>query len=366
MKPGPELALAASARAWPDRVHRFLLDHGGGRVRSRVMGPDQAVRDHYDILFIDDVCSFLTPRLVRRIRDLGREIVGVYDPADAPDAKRHLFECGITDVIEEGAAPEEFMAVAEMMLLHRSDSSPSVTAALRSFRVGVLGPVGGVGCTEIATGIAAVMSRSRPTVLIDLDQQAPSVAQRLDLPLHPNVLTAVDAAHQSVGAVSEAILSHEAVDVIGGLVNPVTTQELPPIEIEAVLDEVGAAGYEVVIADLGTARLDRLDFVRFHVLIVVGQANPVGMARLVRTANDLSSTSDIPDTVAVINRVAPGSRRRLEIRAEMARLLPGMPVVLLPEDRRLERASWDGTRPSRGGFARAITRVALLIDKAVR
>ena len=119
MKTGPELALAASARAWPDRLHRFLIDHGGGRVRTRIMSLEQAVNDQYEVLFVDDVCSFLTPRLVRSVRELGREIVGVYDPVDADDAKRHLLECGITDVIEEGAAPVEFLALAEATLLHR-------------------------------------------------------------------------------------------------------------------------------------------------------------------------------------------------------------------------------------------------------
>jgi MinD-like ATPase involved in chromosome partitioning or flagellar assembly len=329
------------------------------------MDPEQAVSDQYDVLFIDDVCSFLTPRLVRSIRDLGREIVGVYDPADASDAKRHLLECGITDVIEADAAPEEFLASAEGTLLHREAPSPTVTPALRSFRVGVLGPIGGVGCTEVAIGIASSLSRSRSTVLIDLDEKTPSVAQRLDLPVHPNLLTALDAAHHSAGSVAEAILNHDSVDVIGGLANPVVAQELPPVEIESVLDELGKVGYEVLVADLGSPRQDRLDYIRFHVLIAVGLANPVGMARLVRSVHDLLSRASMPDAVALVNRVGAGSRRRLEIRAEMARLLPTMPVILLPEDRRLERASWDGTRVGRGAFARSVERVASLINEAV-
>ena len=102
---GPQLALAASARDCPDRLHRFLMDHGGGRVRSRVMGPEQAMADDFDVILIDDICSFLTPRLVVRLRDSGKEVVGVFSPADGPDAKRRLLECGITDVIESDAPP---------------------------------------------------------------------------------------------------------------------------------------------------------------------------------------------------------------------------------------------------------------------
>ena len=361
---GPEIALAASARSWPDRLHRFLLDHGGGRVRSRVMDPEQAVADRYNVLFIDDVCSFLTPRLVRSVRELGREIVGVYDPADAPDAKRHLLECGITDVIETGATPEEFLAVASATQLHRDETLPTFASA-PVFRVGVLGPIGGVGVTEIAIGIAASLCRKRSTVLIDLDQATPSVAQRLDLPLHPNLLTAVDAAHHSEGGIREAILAHESVDVVGGLVSSATSQELPPVEVVGLLDEIGGAGYEVFTADLGAPRLERLDLLRFHVLIVVGLANPVGMARLVRVVHHLAAKTDGPDTVAVVNRMGTGSRRRQEVRAEMTRLLPAMPVILIPEDRRLERASWDGNRPDRGPFADSVGSVASLIDEAI-
>jgi hypothetical protein len=101
------------------------------------------------------------------------------------------------------------------------------------------------------------------------------------------------------------------------------------------------------------------------VLIVVGLANPVGMARMVRTIQDIVSRVDMPETVALVNRVGPGSRRRLEIRAELARLLPTVPVALVPEDNRLERASWDGTRVTRGPFAKSVGRVASLIDRAV-
>ncbi|HSM44944.1 MAG TPA: hypothetical protein VK969_08005, partial [Acidimicrobiia bacterium] len=65
---GPDIALAASARDWPDRFHRFLLDHGGGRIVDRVMAGDQVGDTRFDVILIDDVCSFLTPRLVAKLK----------------------------------------------------------------------------------------------------------------------------------------------------------------------------------------------------------------------------------------------------------------------------------------------------------
>lgn len=49
----------------------------------------------------------------------------------------------------------------------------------------------------------------------------------------------------------------------------------------------------------------------------------------------------------------------------MARLLHAIPLILLPEDRRLERAAWDGVTPDRGPFAKALGSVASLIDEAI-
>ncbi|MGH8913071.1 MAG: hypothetical protein ACRDZM_00965 [Acidimicrobiia bacterium] len=363
MNLGPEIALAASARDWPDRVHRFLLDHGGGRVRVRVMGAEQALADQYEVLVIDDVCSFLTPRLVRSLRELGREIVGVYSPVDAPDAKRHLLESGITDVIESDASAEEFLTVAAGTLMQPRPNLVAVPKDHNTFRVGVIGPLGGVGATEVAIGLASALSASRSTLLLDLDQHNPSVAQRLDLPLHPNLMTAVDSAHHS-GDLDEAIVDFEGLGIVGGLADP-GNQELPAIEIEGLLDDVGGLGYEVLVADLGSLAADRFHVLRFTALIAVGLATPVGMSRLVRTVQSFASITGPDDVVAVVNRVGTGGRRRAEIKSEMARLMPGMPLVLLPEDRALEGAAWDGTRPSRGPFARALGRIAELIAEAM-
>jgi MinD-like ATPase involved in chromosome partitioning or flagellar assembly len=326
------------------------------------MGVDQALADEYEVLLIDDVCSFLTPRLVRSLRDLGREIVGVYNPADAPDAKRHLLECGITDVVESDAPADEFLSVATATLMHRRPALVAVPKTPKSFRVGVLGPLGGVGATEVAIGLASGLSESRSTLLIDLDQQNPSVAQRLDLSLHPNLMTAVDSAHHS-GNLDEAIIDYERMGIVGGLANP-GGQELPPVEIDGLLDELGATGFEVLVADLGVLRSDRVDMLRFNVLIAVGLASPVGMSRLIRAVQALVSRGDRVDTVAVVNRVGASGRNRLEIKSEIARLMPDIPVVLLPEDRGLERAAWDGTRLARGPFARSIGHIAALIDQA--
>jgi MinD-like ATPase involved in chromosome partitioning or flagellar assembly len=361
--PGPELALAASARDWPDRLHRFLLDHGGGRVSSRVMGTDQAMSDVYEVLVIDDICSFLTPRLVRTLRQSGREIVGVYSPVDAPDAKRLLLECGITDVVESDAAPEEFLSVVTGTLAHKRVAPGPAAGTKTSFRIGVLGAIGGVGVTEVSIGIAEGLSQAVPTLLIDLDQQSPSIAQRLDLPLHPNLLSAVDSAHHG-GDIGAAIIETGRLGVIGGLASS-GNGEVSLVEIDGLLEDVAGSGYQMLVADLGAPQPERLPGLRLNVLIAVGSANPVGLSRLVRLVQLVGDRAGFEDLVAVANRVG-GGRREFEVRTELARLLPEVPVVLLPEDRGLERAAWDGVGLGRGPFARSVARIATLIQGATR
>src|SRR5690606_34142626 len=89
------------------------------RIVERVMAAEQATDLDFDVLLIDDVCSFLTPRLVMKLKQAGREVIGAYMPEDGTDAKRRLLECGITDVIETDSSPEEFLAKVRATLAHR-------------------------------------------------------------------------------------------------------------------------------------------------------------------------------------------------------------------------------------------------------
>lgn len=361
---GPEIALAASARDWPERLHRFLLDHGGGRVRARVMGSRQATEEHYQVLFIDDVCSFLTPRLVRSLREQGKEVIGVFSPADGPDAKRHLLECGVTDVIEEDASPDELLAAANATLVHRQPPASRPVRPTYALRIGVIGVSGGVGCTEVAIALSSRLAGRRPTLLVDLDPVAPALVQRLDLPVHPNLLTAVDLAHQSPGELPRAIHRLGDLDVIGGVAGA-AGPAVAPVEVDGLLEETARLGYDIQVGDLGSAGSRPVDELRFRILVLVSTGTPVGITRLVRSIEGLWRRREADELVAVVNRVGAGATRRLEIRAELTRLMPDVPVLLLPEDRRLERAAWDGSHVGRGPFLKAIERLAVLLDGVV-
>lgn len=356
----PEIALAASARDWPDRVHRHLLDHGGGTVVGRLMGPEQALDARFDVLLIDDICSFLTPGLIAAVKQAGSEVVGVFSPEDGSDAKRRLLECGISDVIETDAAPEEFVDKAAGAMQHRFEPVQE-PAPSTSWTVGVVGVTDGVGATEIAVGLASGIPAAARPCLVDLDPTWPSVAQRLDLPLHPNLRSAVDAVmHGSAGSESSAHLVGD-LRVIGGVADQGSAAPVSRAAVEALLEDAGRVS-EVVVADLGAFERSIRGLVsRMNSTILVGTGDPVGVARLLAVAERLLDLVEPEIVLLVVNQTSRNKYRQSEIRHEIEKGIPHVPVIIVPFDRAVARAAWEGQLVPRSQFRKTVRKMAALV-----
>ncbi|MFZ0015562.1 MAG: hypothetical protein WAL25_15770 [Acidimicrobiia bacterium] len=355
----PDIAIAASAREWPDRLHRFLLDHGGGRVVDRVMSADQATEADFDILLIDDVSSFLTPRLVTMVKQSGGEVLGVFAPEDGSDAKRRLLECGISDVIETEATPEEFLERILQTLEHRTHLEPDESHESSTVSIAVTGPSEGVGMTEVAISLASTLSERTGTVLVDLDPVWPSVAQRLDLSVHPNIRTAIDHALHNPDRLEEAVHQVGAMRVVGGRADGVQGSAISRHEVLALVESLGPY-VDVVVADLGPLRQVDHGLIRdFDSVIVVGGGDPVGVARLIRTVADLRAAQLRQSILAIVNMLGRNGYEKSEVSNEITDSCPDLPVLTLPFDRRLGAAAWDG-RLATGGrsFARGVSAMA--------
>lgn len=359
----PEIGLAASARDWSDRFHRFLLDHGGGTVRIRVMSPAEAVSSAFDVLFIDDVCSFLNQRLVIDVRASGKSIVGVFDPSDGTDAKRRLLEVGIGDVIESDASPEEFLDIAAVTISHSvPPREVTIEPGGGGFRIGLTGAPGGVGVTEVACALALDLSVRHGTALVDANPAWPSVGQRLALPVHPNLRTAIDFVLHEPERLEEAAQTIDGLAVIPGPTNPgvVTFSQA---DLVALISGLGRV-YTHVVVDLGCSPDVPAEVIRcLDAILVVGTGEPVGLTRLARTAERIA-TAVTPDCEVglIVNRVDKGLRQRSEIVSVLAGATPGVPVVLIPEDRSLQRAVWNGTPVDSGPFHRSVRRLGKIFD----
>lgn len=362
----PDIALAASAREWPDRLHRFLLDHGGGRIVDKVMSPDQATESDFDVLLIDDVCSFLTPHLVAVLKQGGSEVIGVFAPEDGSDAKRRLLECGISDVIETEATPEEFLQKVAQTLEHRANTGQDDHWTASTLSIAITGPTEGVGMTEIAIALANSLAKSIDATLVDMDPVWPSVAQRLDLGVHPNIRTAIDHALHSPDRVGEAVHELGPLRVVGGRADGGSAAPISRHETVALIECLGSVA-DVVVADLGPLRQVGGGLIReFDTVIVVGTAGPVGVSRLIRTAGDLVSANPGQSVLAVVNMLGRGTFQKSETINELTDALGAVPVVSLPFDRRLATAAWDGKLVGGRAYTNAVDSMSDVVVRSLR
>ena len=165
------IAIAATGRDWALGLHRFVADHGGARVRVRVMHPEQALEESYDVLVIDDVTSFLSAHFVQQVQKRDRKVLGVFDESAGEQRLRKL---GVNAVMRADAEPEAFVAAivnlaaqrnvdeefAELIAdLHSEEAAPGESTTARI--VAVAGAGGGVGATEVAVAVAADLAPTR-------------------------------------------------------------------------------------------------------------------------------------------------------------------------------------------------------------
>lgn len=373
-----EIALAMSVRSWTDELHRFLADHGGARVRLTAMGPEDLTGESFDVLLIDDICSFLTPRLVARVRSSGREVVGVFDPDEFADGKARLLECGVSDVVEADAHPDEFLRAIERVAKHvvtspLTDGIPGESAVTDSPEdrsqqiIAVGGPAGGTGSTEVAIAIASRLGQVRRRVaLFDADEVAPSIAQRLALPIHPNVRTAIDVMDHRTGPLTTVIQRVDDVAVIVGLPNVSDWSEVRPTQVTDLIGEL-ASVFDHVVVNVGS-HLDNLGFGggsdRFGIarrviteadrVVAVSLADPVGVGRTLGwLAEAARLRADAPIDV-LINRAPRDQFRRGELIEEMTRSYQPASFGFVPTDQVVTRAAWDGSVVSHGRFKKAL------------
>ena len=367
MNQDPTVALVLSPRDWATRLHRHAADHGGVRVKARVLQPEEATAGGFEVLVIDDTTSFLNRRLIDELHRQGCKALGVYDGGEFPEGRERLIELGIDAVIDAASSADEFVhKIAGMR--PTIPSSPPERAAERLDRgslVVVGGPFGGTGSTEVAIGIAdALSSIGERTVLVDGDDVAPSVAQRLNLALTPNLRTIVDQSRRSDGIGVDDSLGF---GVICGIPNSRDWQELRLNDVTgAVTDVCKTADWVVFDVSSGVERLPgegrfrlaRHLIARADVVIGVGLPTPVGVSRLLDWIAEAKALNQSARLLVILNKAPGGSFVRSEVAREIIRVFEPSSLQFLPSDRRVQRASWSGRVVPGGAFRRGVEQLA--------
>jgi hypothetical protein len=366
----PEIALVFTPDPWVEELHRHLTDHGGARVRQVVVEPGVALEEAYDVLVVSHRWPALTRGFVSDVHASGRVVLGVYD-REEPSGLDHLEDIGVDRVVTSDAGPAEFVENLVRMRSRgdRSTLELPVPVARRGHVVAVGGPPG-VGRTEIALQLA----RQLGAPLVDADDVAPAVAQRIGLPIEPNLRTAIDAVEHGRGTLAASI--HDALGdrlrVVTGLPNPRAWAQVRPGEVVRVVDRLAAESPAVVVDGIGmledvggTARgryaVARALVLEASVLVGICDGGPVGVARLLAWAVDAKTLAPEAPMIVVVNRAPVARFKRGELYDEIVRTLPPHEVVFVAADRKVTDAAWNGTGVARGRFTRGVAQLGAAV-----
>jgi MinD-like ATPase involved in chromosome partitioning or flagellar assembly len=384
----PEIALVFSPEAWVEGLHRHLTDHGGARVRQVIVDPSLAFDEEYGTLVVSHRWPGLTRTFVEAVHRRGRRLLGVFDP-DEPAGRQFLGSLGIDRVLASDASMAEFVDAFGALAPAHEQPAPSVTALEAAVeRHGLLAPivngdrprrrrllaVGGTpggGATELAIAVTGALgTHGERTVLVDADEVVPSIAQRLALPIEPNLRSAIESVEYGMGDVDATIVrAARELDVLSGLPNVGAWSQVRPSEVLDVIDAIGRSGRCVVanvasrLEDVGLGGRCRYGISRAVVseasdVIGVAPATPVGITRLLGWVTDVRALNAGANIHLGVNRAPRDAFRRAEIDQEIRRTFEPSSLVFVPHDPRVEAAAWSGTLVSHGPYSKAAAEVA--------
>jgi MinD-like ATPase involved in chromosome partitioning or flagellar assembly len=374
-----QVLLAATGEAWEADVVRSLSRPGSPMVLvRRCMDVADAVATaasgQAEVVLVGRALPGLDSDVVARLVEAGAVPVGVVDDTEGADA-RSLEAMGV-DCLLVWSELEELPGVLDR---HRArgrvpvpdarppagdeafgvDGSPMPTGQL----VAVWGPTGAPGRSTVALGLAAELSsRGVPTLLIDMDVYGGAVAQMLAMLDEISGLLATarlaSTGQLTLGALHEHVREvNPCLRVLTGLPRADRWPQLRPSALTGLLS-VARRMAPVVVLDCGfnlesdeelsfdtaaprrngatLAALERADRV-----LVVGSAEPLGLARLARAVLDLTAAVPGCDASLVVNRVRSGlGWSTAEVGATVQRFTGRTPLAYLPEDRPAVDRTW--------------------------
>lgn len=369
-------------------VADLLASASTGQAHVAVLAADLAGLDH---TVVDDLGRY------------GVRVVGV--ATDTELTRPRAARIGVVTLLEAGRVDEVATLVASLPAdptvlpdppgvvpgAEAGEEAPTTPAGGTPGRViAVWGPGGAPGRTTLAGAVAAELARrGLSTLLVDADPYGGAVAQQLGILDEVSGLLAA-ARLVTAGTVEQRFTTvqrrlSDRLRVITGLPRPDRWTEVRPGTLTALV-ECARRDAQVVVdtgfsiepdpaADLG--RPARNDLTREALemadeVVLVGAADPVGLARLARAITDLREL--LPDVAprVVVNRMRPSlGWREADVVAMLAGFGPSSGVHFLPDDQpAVDRALVAGRLLVESGESPLTRSVGALLDamagKAVR
>lgn len=360
------ILLLAAGEAWESPALADLEAHPGVVVLKRCVDVDDLLAavtsGQADVAVVSLDAPGLDPASVAHLRRHAvRPIAVTSARSDDVDVREHARSLGISVVVGSGelaSLPTVVTTGEDVADTRGRDSGPDpVPEAARSTEAGrvvvVWGPAGAPGRTTVATNLACEVARRRAfVVLADLDPYGGAVAQQLGILdevsglLSASRLAGSGQLDDRFGSVCRGIGEHLA--VVTGLPRADRWREVRAAQVEQLIERARDDGHVVVdtgfcledegASDFGgrpsrnaltLAALEQADEI-----VVVGAADPVGLARLARGLVDLRERAGGAPVRVVVNRMRSSigwSEKEIAGMVEGFSRISGL--HFLPEDR---------------------------------
>jgi len=376
------LLIGASQLGWVTTLTQWISEHGGARLIGQALTSGDVTDTEFDVLVLDRWSSLLSRRLVEEVQRDGAAVIVLTQPGQKEDG--HLDDLGVSLAMPLTASPEQIISRAtEVTAVRRVNGYQRSGRSLpakekepsRSGRLVAL--LGRSGVTELVVNLADTAARSGESVaVVDFDTVDPSVAQRLGLPLVPNLLTAVEHLRAAEFGDASTIRHGSGFRVVAGLANAREWDSLTSVEADdlaqALRDRFSltVAPVDRMLEDLaplsgleGRFDVARRIVARADDIVVLGTPSPVGLVQTLASIADVRALTQVPIHVAV-NRAPPGRFLPSEWAKELRRTFDPASLVFLPDDLRVGRAAWDGRVPAAGRYVKAVRRFAAQLVRA--
>lgn len=252
-----------------------------------------------DLAVIDGSDPDLTAESLDALRSCGMAVVALAAHAD----RSRLASLGVASVAAPGS-PEQvvnsLIAATRNVRVHAAayDEQPPPPPPLSSpgTVIAVWGTSGAPGRTTIASGLAAILARSAPTLLVDADTANPTIAHLLGMPVQASGLSILartasrgPLTPQDINAAS--VPRSEGLRVVTGLVTPHRWREVSRPSIETIVGALRLSARYCVI-DVASTSLEKTArganrddaalgvLERADRLVIVARGDIVGINRL--------------------------------------------------------------------------------------
>jgi MinD-like ATPase involved in chromosome partitioning or flagellar assembly len=383
--------LVSTGAPWESRALTGLNAHPGVVVLKRCVDVDDllaaASAGQAHVAVLDAELAGLDAAVVDELTAYGVRPVAV--AADVDAARARAGHIGVRAVVAAGQVDE----LAEVVAAGAEPTEPSVAAAheappappptMRGRVVAVWGPAGAPGRTTVAAALAAELGRRRlDTLLVDADPYGGAVAQQLGILDEVSGLLSAARLAAGGGLAERFATVQRDLDgrfrVLTGLPRADRWVEIRPGTLTQVIErargeaqlvlDTGFSIEESPAADVG-ARPERNGLTIEALesaddILVVGSAEPVGLARMARAVAELHDRVAAPRVRLVVNRMrATLGWRETDVVDMLSGFGPHQGVHFLPDDQAaVDRAQVAGRSLVEMGDSPLTRAVARLVD----